>query len=555
MADDSRSHEARSGRRLTASVTDLDVVQQRALLVGVVRDGSRSVEGERSLAELQLLTDTAGSEPVESVLVRRDRPDPATFIGKGKLSELVTESHLLDIDVVVFDNELSPAQQRNLHQAFQCDVVDRTALILDIFAQHAHTHEGRLQVELAQHRYRLPRLRGKGIELSRLGAGIGTRGPGETKLETDRRRILERVSKIERELKDAARSRDTRAKSRKRSGLPVAAIVGYTNAGKSTLFNRLTEADVLVEDRLFATLGSTVRRLDLPDGHRALMSDTVGFVRRLPHELVEAFRSTLEEAADADVLVHVVDASDTDPDGQIGAVREVLTEIDAAEVPEILVFNKIDVTEPAVVRRLLTVYDGSVATSALTGEGIEDVTAAIAAGLDAVTVTAHLLLPYDRGDLVALLHESGDVLEEHHAEKGTEITVRVPADVADRMVPFRRHEKPSEDVGGVLGKRATHRPVEGDVAEQRIALELLDHRRQPPERRDVGIVDLREIPAEHNLRVCAHPCQDHLQRREFEILSFVDDYELARDRTTSQVGDGGHLQHVALEQLVDSITW
>jgi GTP-binding protein HflX len=431
---------ARSGRRLTASVTDLDVVQQRALLVGVVRDGSRSVEGERSLAELQLLTDTAGSEPVESVLVRRDRPDPATFIGKGKLSELVTESHMLDIDVVVFDNELSPAQQRNLHQAFQCDVVDRTALILDIFAQHAHTHEGRLQVELAQHRYRLPRLRGKGIELSRLGAGIGTRGPGETKLETDRRRILERVSKIERELKDAARSRDTRAKSRKRSGLPVAAIVGYTNAGKSTLFNRLTEADVLVEDRLFATLGSTVRRLDLPDGHRALMSDTVGFVRRLPHELVEAFRSTLEEAADADVLVHVVDASDTDPDGQIGAVREVLTEIDAAEVPEILVFNKIDVTEPAVVRRLLTVFDGSVATSALTGEGIEDVTAAIAAGLDAVTVTAHLLLPYDRGDLVALLHESGDVLEEHHAEKGTEITVRVPAAVADRMVPFRRHE-------------------------------------------------------------------------------------------------------------------
>ena len=289
MTDDSRSHVARSRRRLTASVTDLDVVRQRALLVGMVRDGSKAAEGERSLVELELLTDTAGSEPVEAVLVRRDRPDAATFIGKGKLSELVAESHMLDIDVVVFDNELSPAQQRNLHQAFQCDVVDRVALILDIFAQHAHTHEGRLQVELAQHRYRLPRLRGKGVELSRLGAGIGTRGPGETKLETDRRRILERVSKIERELKEAARSRDTRAKSRKRSGLPVAAIVGYTNAGKSTLFNRLTEADVLVEDRLFATLGSTVRRLDLPDGHRALMSDTVGFVRRLPHELVEAF--------------------------------------------------------------------------------------------------------------------------------------------------------------------------------------------------------------------------------------------------------------------------
>ena len=440
MTDDSRSHVARSGRRLTASVTDLDVVRQQALLVGMVRNGGRVAEGERSLEELELLTDTAGSEPVESVLVRRDRPDATTFIGKGKLSELVAESHMLDIDVVVFDNELSPAQQRNLHQAFQCDVVDRVALILDIFAQHAHTHEGRLQVELAQHRYRLPRLRGKGVELSRLGAGIGTRGPGETKLETDRRRILERVSKIERELKEAARSRDTRAKSRKRSGLPVAAIVGYTNAGKSTLFNQLTEADVLVEDRLFATLGSTVRRLDLPDGHRALMSDTVGFVRRLPHELVEAFRSTLEEAADADLLVHVVDASDPDPDGQISAVREVLTEIDAADVPEILVFNKIDIAEPAVVRRLLAVYEGSAATSALTGESIEDVTAAIVEGLDAVTITADLLIPYDRGDLVASLHETGEVLDEHHAEEGTEITVRLPAPVAERMVPYLKDE-------------------------------------------------------------------------------------------------------------------
>ena len=440
MTDDSRSHVARSGRRLTASVTDLDVVRQRALLIGMVSNGSRVAEGERSLEELELLTDTAGSEPVESVLVRRDRPDPATFIGKGKLSELVAESHMLDIDVVVFDNELSPAQQRNLHQAFQCDVVDRVALILDIFAQHAHTHEGRLQVELAQHRYRLPRLRGKGVELSRLGAGIGTRGPGETKLETDRRRILERVSKIERELKEAARSRDTRAKSRKRSGLPVAAIVGYTNAGKSTLFNRLTEADVLVEDRLFATLGSTVRRLDLPDGHRALMSDTVGFVRRLPHELVEAFRSTLDEAADADLLVHIVDASDPDPDGQISAVREVLTEIGAADVPEILVFNKIDIAEPAVVQRLLTVYDGAVATSALTGANIEGVAGAIVEGLDAVTVTADLLIPYERGDLVASLHETGEVLDEHHAADGTEITVRMPAAMAERMVPYLRGE-------------------------------------------------------------------------------------------------------------------
>jgi GTP-binding protein HflX len=423
---------------LTASVTDLEVVRQRALLVGMVRDTGSAAEGDRSLAELELLTDTAGSDPVEAVLVRRDRPDPATFIGKGKLSELVAESHMLDVDVVVFDNELTPAQQRNLQQAFQCDVVDRVALILDIFAQHAHTHEGRLQVELAQHRYRLPRLRGKGIELSRLGAGIGTRGPGETKLETDRRRILERVSKIERELKDAARSRDTRAKSRKRSGLPVVSIVGYTNAGKSTLFNRLTDADVLVEDRLFATLGSTVRRLDLPDGHRALMSDTVGFVRRLPHELVEAFRSTLDEAADADLLVHVVDASDPDPDGQIAAVREVLTEIDATDIPEILVFNKIDIAEPAVVGRLLTVFGGSVAVSALTGEHIEAVAAAIVDGLDAVTVTVDLLIPYERGDLVASLHDTGEVLDEHHVVAGTEITARLPAAKAEALATYRR---------------------------------------------------------------------------------------------------------------------
>ena len=438
MTDDSRSHVARQRSRLTASVTDLDVVRQRALLVGIVFDSSKVAEGDRSLAELELLTDTAGSDPVEAVLVRRDRPDPATFIGKGKLSELVAESHMLDIDVVVFDNDLSPAQQRNLHQAFQCDVVDRVALILDIFAQHAHTHEGRLQVELAQHRYRLPRLRGKGVELSRLGAGIGTRGPGETKLETDRRRILERVSKIERELKEAARSRDTRAKSRKRSGLPVAAIVGYTNAGKSTLFNRLTDADVLVEDRLFATLGSTVRRLDLPDGHRALMSDTVGFVRRLPHELVEAFRSTLDEAADADLLVHVVDASDPDPDGQIAAVREVVEEIGASDIPEILVFNKIDVGEPAVVARLLTVFDGSVATSALTGEHIDDVAAAIVEGLDAVTVTIDLLIPYDRGDLVAALHETSQVLDEQHVETGTEITARLPSASAEALARYVR---------------------------------------------------------------------------------------------------------------------
>ena len=431
IADQSDARLARQRRRLTASVTDFDVERQRALLIGVVPGKHDVPAGELSLAELELLTDTAGSEPVESVLLKRDRFNAATLIGKGQLADLVAESRALDIDVVVFDNELTPAQQRNLQQAFETDVVDRVALILDIFAQHAHTHEGMLQVELAQHRYRLPRLRGKGVELSRLGAGIGTRGPGETMLETDRRRILERVSKIERELKDARRSRATQAKARRKSGRPVISLVGYTNAGKSTLFNQMTDADVLVEDRLFATLDSTVRQLDLPDGYQALMSDTVGFVRRLPHEVVEAFRSTLEEAADADLLVHVVDASDPDPDGQIEAVHTVLAEIEAGDIPELIVFNKTDITDSNVVDRLVATHDGSVAVSALTGDDVDDVRTAIVEDLEKSTVTMRLLVPYERGDLVAALHEAGNVLDEAHRETGTELTVRLPSAVAD----------------------------------------------------------------------------------------------------------------------------
>ncbi len=431
IADQSDARLARQRRRLTASVTDFDVERQRALLIGVVPGKHDVPAGELSLAELELLTDTAGSEPVESVLLKRDRFNAATLIGKGQLADLVAESRALDIDVVVFDNELTPAQQRNLQQAFETDVVDRVALILDIFAQHAHTHEGMLQVELAQHRYRLPRLRGKGVELSRLGAGIGTRGPGETMLETDRRRILERVSKIERELKDARRSRATQAKARRKSGRPVISLVGYTNAGKSTLFNQMTDADVLVEDRLFATLDSTVRQLDLPDGYQALMSDTVGFVRRLPHEVVEAFRSTLEEGADADLLVHVVVASDPDPDGQIEAVHTVLAEIEAGDIPELIVFNKTDITDSNVVDRLVATHDGSVAVSALTGDDVDDVGTAIVEDLEKSTVTMRLLVPYERGDLVAALHEAGNVLDEAHRETGTELTVRLPSAVAD----------------------------------------------------------------------------------------------------------------------------
>jgi len=436
MVEEPTRHVARQRRRLTASVTDLEVTRQRALLVGLVRSGESAHKGTESLVELALLTDTAGSEPVESVLVRRERPEAATLIGKGRLSELVAESNALDIDVVVFDNELSPAQQRNLQAAFQCDVVDRVALILDIFAQHAHPREGMLQVELAQHRYRLPRLRGKGVELSRLGAGIGTRGPGETKLETDRRRILERIRRIEGELEGAGKQRATRSKSRRRSGLPLVAVVGYTNAGKSTLFNRLASADVLVEDRLFATLGSTVRKIELPEGHRALMSDTVGFVRRLPHEVVEAFRSTLEEAADADLLVHLIDASADDPDGQTAAVRDVLIEVGAGDVEELLVFNKADLVPPQVLKRLVTLHPGAVALSALTGDGVDELLPAIVAALDAGTVALDLLVPYDRGDLVAALHDAGDVIAEKHEDDGTRLTVRLPREMAGRFDEF-----------------------------------------------------------------------------------------------------------------------
>jgi GTP-binding protein HflX len=436
MTDATGSHVARQRQRLTATTTDLEVDRQRAMLVGLVRSRNDVARGESSLHELALLTDTAGSEPVESVLVRRERPDAATFLGKGKLAELVAESKAADIDVVVFDNELSPAQQRNLHQAFQCDVVDRVALILDIFAQHAHTKEGMLQVELAQHRYRLPRLRGKGTELSRLGAGIGTRGPGETKLETDRRRILDRIRKIERDLKDASRARATRSKQRRGSGEPVVAIVGYTNAGKSTLFNTLTDAGVLVEDRLFATLDSTVRRLELPHGHSAMISDTVGFVRDLPHELVEAFRSTLEEVADADLLVHLVDASDGDPELQITTVRMVMDEVGASDVEEIIVFNKIDAIDETTLTRLRQLHTGATFISAATGEGVPELLEGMVDGLRALTIELDLTVPYSRGDVLADIHASGDVLKQEHTDSGTNVVARLPSGDAHRFREF-----------------------------------------------------------------------------------------------------------------------
>jgi GTP-binding protein HflX len=429
----SRRHENRQGRRLTATEVDLAVVEQRALLVGT-GIGTRDVdEAEESLEELARLVDTAGAEPVELVLQRRDRPDPATYIGSGKAKELQELAQALDVDLVVFDDELTPAQQRNLEQLFSCDVVDRVALILDIFAQHAHSQEGMVQVELAQLRYRLPRLRGRGTQLSQQGAGggargglVGTRGPGETQLEVDRRRILERVRRLEKDLERLAKRRATQRKARHRREVTTVALVGYTNAGKSTLLNALTRSDVLVEDRLFSTLDPSTRRLRLPGGEVVLLSDTVGFVRRLPHQLVEAFRSTLEEVVDADLLVHVVDASSTDTEDQIAAVHDVLEEIGAGAVPELVVVNKTDVADPVDVRKLLDAHPGSVAVSAATADGIDALLAALAARLRALVPIVELEVPYDRGDVVAALHREGEVLVEVHDDSGTRVRARLP---------------------------------------------------------------------------------------------------------------------------------
>jgi GTP-binding protein HflX len=294
-----------------------------------------------------------------------------------------------------------------------------------------------VQVELAQLRYRLPRLRGRGIELSRLGGGIGTRGPGETQLETDRRRILERISKLQRDLKDMEQGRKTRRKSRQQSDRALVSLVGYTNAGKSTLFNAMTEADVLVEDRLFATVDSTVRKLDLGEGHTALLSDTVGFVRRLPHELVEAFRSTLEEVTEADLLLHVVDAADEAPDRQMQAVRQVLREIGAGTIPELLVLNKADIAPIEAVNRLAALHPGAVVTSAATGTGLDDLQAAIVDALNAQTVEMELLVPYERGDIVAAVHRAGNVIAQDHAAGGTALTVRMPSTDTYQFAPYK----------------------------------------------------------------------------------------------------------------------
>jgi GTPase len=431
-------HQSRAQRRLTATVTDLEVAVQRAFLIGVQLPGTTAETEERSLAELDLLTDTAGADPVDHEVVKRDRIDPATFIGTGKAAELASLATALDIDVIVFNQALTPAQQRNLQHVFGCDVVDREALILDIFAQHATSRVGAIQVELALLRYNLPRLRGREADLAQQRAGVGTtmRGPGETKLETDRRRVLQRISKLERQLKESAGHRQTQRKQRKRNRVPQVTIVGYTNAGKSTLLNKLTDAGVLVQDQLFATLDSTVRRLELPDSRQVVIADTVGFVRRLPHQLVEAFRSTLSEANESDLLLHIVDGTDEDPAGQIDAVCEVLEEIDASGIPQLLVINKIDALDARETTRLTNMWPDAVLISAHTGVGLDRLQAAIAEELSQDLVTLTLSVPYDRGDVVAAAHRVGEVIEEKHDDHGTILDVRVQEPERARFSEF-----------------------------------------------------------------------------------------------------------------------
>lgn len=411
-------------------------IREKIVLVAVTMPDRTDDETQDSLDELARLIDTAGADEVARITQRRASPDSAYYIGKGKVEELKELCLALDSDTVVFDNELSPGQQYNLEKLLGRTALDRTAVILDIFAQNAHTLEGKAQVELALLRYRLPRIRrGAKAGLSQQAGGIGSRGPGETKLEVDRRRIGERISRLDRELDGLQKTRQEQRKSRGRSGLGAVAIVGYTNAGKSSVLNRLTSAGVLVENRLFATLDPTTRRLALPGGEPVLLSDTVGFVRRLPHGLIEAFKSTLEVATASDLLVHVVDASAVDPNGQIIAVREILAEIGADQVPELLLINKSDL-DPDSAKRLVHEHRGAVGFSAATGEGLNDLLLAIGDRMRALTTVIELLIPYDRGDIVATVHREGEVVSTSNEDIGMRVRARLADASAGRLSEF-----------------------------------------------------------------------------------------------------------------------
>src|SRR4051812_36897116 len=433
---------------LSTELTDVTEVEyrqlrlERVVLVGVWTEGTVA-DAQRSLAELAALAETAGSQVLDALMQRRDKPDPATYVGSGKAVEIRDIVAASGADTVICDGELTPGQLNQLEKLLKVKVVDRTALILDIFAQHASSREGKAQVELAQMQYMLPRLRGWGESLSRQaggrvagGGGIGTRGPGETKIETDRRRIRARVSKLRREIAGMATARATQRAGRGRNAVPSVAIAGYTNAGKSSLLNQLTGAGVLVQDALFATLDPTVRRAEAADGREYTLTDTVGFVRHLPHQLVDAFRSTLEEVAAADLLLHVVDGSDPDPLGQIQAVRIVLADIDARSVPELIVVNKVDAMTEDDVLSLRQALPGAIWVSARTGEGIDELRRLVAERLPHPEVDVEVLVPYDRGDLVARVHRDGEVLAETHGEGGTHLTARVDGALAAALAGY-----------------------------------------------------------------------------------------------------------------------
>lgn len=442
--------EARAGTRRTRSgsteLEDISEVEyrqirlERVVLVGLRTQGSQE-EAEISLRELAALAETAGSEVLDAMIQKRQNPDPATYLGKGKAHDLADIVKATGADTVIVDGDLSPSQRRGLEDVVKVKVVDRTALILDIFAQHAKSREGKAQVELAQLEYLLPRLRGWGDSMSRQaggrvagGAGIGSRGPGETKIELDRRRIRMRMAKLRQQIRDMEPSRRTQRASRRKGGVPSVAIAGYTNAGKSTLLNRLTGAEVLVENALFATLDPTVRRSVTPDGRIYTLSDTVGFVRHLPTQLVEAFRSTVEEVSESDVILHVVDAAHPDPASQVSAVRLVFDTIEGArDIPELIVLNKADLATPEQLALLRAAFPGSVEVSAHTGMGIEGLQLRIQEILPQPRVSVDVVIPYEHGALVHEVHEEGEILSEDYVPQGTHIVARVDEALAARL--------------------------------------------------------------------------------------------------------------------------
>ncbi|WP_425464776.1 GTPase HflX [Nonomuraea terrae] len=446
-------------RRVAGLSTELEDVSEveyrqlrleRVVLVGVWTSGTAE-DADNSLLELKLLAETAGSQVLDGLIQRRQKPDPATYIGSGKALELRDIVESSGADTVICDGELAPGQLRQLEEIVKVKVIDRTALILDIFAQHAKSREGKAQVELAQLQYLLPRLRGWGGNLSRQvggraagGVGIGGRGPGETKIELDRRRIRERMAKLRRQIGGMSTARDTKRHARQRREVPAVAIAGYTNAGKSSLLNRVTGAGVLVEDALFATLDPTVRRARTPEGRLFTIADTVGFVRHLPHQLIEAFRSTLEEVADADLILHVVDGSHPDPEGQLAAVREVFADIEgASDVQEIVVINKADAADPEVLDRIARRERDSIVVSARTGKGIPELMELIEERLPRLDHEVHLLVPYERGDLISRAHKEGEVLSVDHVGEGTILHARVLPSLSQELV---RVGKPVERV-------------------------------------------------------------------------------------------------------------